>query len=1202
MQQIDLTQGLAADLLIVIIQNTNNMKRILFILLAVSFFALKGTATKITPNMATQMATDFMTSFDDISPYQLTLSEAMTVYSSVDQSQPVYYIYNVRWGTLKHRYIIVAGENSMVDILAYGDGYLDVDNIPEPMSVLLDFYREQIEQLLLSSGSGGAVVRGRPDGGQVSRTTVGPLLTTAWGQGNPYNFHSPVTADGIRCKTGCVATAQSQVMRYWCYPDQLPAMDGYVVSSSEYGDIVVDPLLARDMDWELMTNSYEGTHVENDSVEAMSWLMRYVGQANHMQYGPYASGTSVANVVTSLHSFGYNATKIAKDAVNDNDLWKNMMLDEINAGRPIIYSAFPNEGSGGHAFNVDGYMIDNNNETKFHINWGWNGKDHNTDYDSNGYFYLDEFMGQNTVYGRGQGMIYGIDNMPGFNVDVESITFDSYVSGIETEQVVISGNPALTYLGEPIYIAIEGEDADQFAIDVDIIQATQAANSKPMAVKYKPTREGDASAVLTIWSEVADTIVTVNLTGHAEAAKPKFTVSTSKLSFTEYSGYTQTQTFTVTGEQLTDGISLSLSGTTNNIRYFSVSPTWISREDAMRGATVTVTYSPLEADDCLAMLHLTSSGTSRRTIGLAGKGYYSQTWIDIDMGNDEYDYDIAFEDGHTGYTQTKTFNVTARIYYTEDENDSKVYSAPVKENVNIYLDEELDGQVFSVSPQTITPEQAFYGVPVTVTYAPVVDGDTQSWLYFSCPNATEDTFLELYGHAASQPCLRTSATSVDFDHGHTGYESTWTFMLSAYHVDGDVHLSIDGGDGLLSISPTIIPADGTKLDVPVTVTYQPVEAGETSASIVLSATGVDTTRLTLTARAISTPCVEAETTELEFDEYTGYSQTKSVEIRGYNITGDVTVNMTGDDSFTNSTDIIPEAEVQQGAPLAVTFTPSNFLANATGTKTAVISLSSPGADTTQVDLIGNYTLSDYYISTDSATYRMGHGDMEPDTLTITISCNLPKLKDNNDQYYMSMLNQVLQDDDDTAETPILQTMFQRPFIVNPILLNTICFSMQIDGEDAADFCLDDSTAIAPFPRLTGRNLPVYYATRLPSLVGSTTTHTSVTVLFNPRPIGTADRNATLHIEPVGFTAKPLSVGLTGEAGLDLPAWRRGDINGDKIVDIDDVTRLIDVVLGKDVEYHPLAADCNIEGGDEGIDIDDVTKLIQYVLTGKWSQP
>ena len=115
------------------------MKKILFVLMAVSLFAVRGTATKITPNMATQMATDFIISVDGLS-IQPTLTEVMTVYSSVDQSQPVYYVYNVRWGFLKHRYIIVAGENSMVDILAYGDGYLDVNDIPEPMSVLLDFY------------------------------------------------------------------------------------------------------------------------------------------------------------------------------------------------------------------------------------------------------------------------------------------------------------------------------------------------------------------------------------------------------------------------------------------------------------------------------------------------------------------------------------------------------------------------------------------------------------------------------------------------------------------------------------------------------------------------------------------------------------------------------------------------------------------------------------------------------------------------------------------------------------------------------------------------------------------------------------------------------------------------------------------------------------------------------------------------------
>ena len=58
-----------------------------------------------------------------------------------------------------------------------------------------------------------------------------------------------------------------------------------------------------------------------------------------------------------------------------------------------------------------------------------------------------------------------------------------------------------------------------------------------------------------------------------------------------------------------------------------------------------------------------------------------------------------------------------------------------------------------------------------------------------------------------------------------------------------------------------------------------------------------------------------------------------------------------------------------------------------------------------------------------------------------------------------------------------------------------------------------------------------------------------------------------------------------------------DCNGE--VDINDVTLLIDVVLGKNVEYDATAADCNIEEGDGSIDINDVTALIGRVLTGNW---
>ena len=66
-----------------------------------------------------------------------------------------------------------------------------------------------------------------------------------------------------------------------------------------------------------------------------------------------------------------------------------------------------------------------------------------------------------------------------------------------------------------------------------------------------------------------------------------------------------------------------------------------------------------------------------------------------------------------------------------------------------------------------------------------------------------------------------------------------------------------------------------------------------------------------------------------------------------------------------------------------------------------------------------------------------------------------------------------------------------------------------------------------------------------------------------------------------------------------PQGLRGDVNDDKMIDINDVTLLIDVVLGKNVEYSAVGADCNIEGGDGMTDINDVTALINRVLTGYW---
>ena len=67
--------------------------------------------------------------------------------------------------------------------------------------------------------------------------------------------------------------------------------------------------------------------------------------------------------------------------------------------------------------------------------------------------------------------------------------------------------------------------------------------------------------------------------------------------------------------------------------------------------------------------------------------------------------------------------------------------------------------------------------------------------------------------------------------------------------------------------------------------------------------------------------------------------------------------------------------------------------------------------------------------------------------------------------------------------------------------------------------------------------------------------------------------------------------LKGEFGS-----KPGDVNHDNKVDIDDVTMLIDSVLGKPSGICEVCADLD---GNSKVDIDDVTAAITIVLTGSY---
>ena len=73
--------------------------------------------------------------------------------------------------------------------------------------------------------------------------------------------------------------------------------------------------------------------------------------------------------------------------------------------------------------------------------------------------------------------------------------------------------------------------------------------------------------------------------------------------------------------------------------------------------------------------------------------------------------------------------------------------------------------------------------------------------------------------------------------------------------------------------------------------------------------------------------------------------------------------------------------------------------------------------------------------------------------------------------------------------------------------------------------------------------------------------------------------------------------ILDENAEDGPATLRGDVDKNGIVNIDDVSTLIDYLLdGNSTAIDMNAADCDLSGE---VAIDDVTKLIDFLLSGNW---
>ena len=303
---------------------------------------------------------------------------------------------------------------------------------------------------------------------------------------------------------------------------------------------------------------------------------------------------------------------------------------------------------------------------------------------------------------------------------------------------------------------------------------------------------------------------------------PELSVNPTSLTFTASPGQSVTKTFTVTGNDLTSNVTLSISGSNS----FSVTPATITPAEAAAGKTVTVTYTPSAAGTHNATVNVASIGAESKTVSLTGTAAAVPT---LNVNPDALTFSTV-----AGQSVTQTFTI----------NGSNLSSGTM-----VYIAVEgADANYFSVDKTSITRTAAQNGATVTVTYRPTAGGNHNAVVTVSGGGAESKT-VALTG-TATEPVrtITVDPTSLSFE-AFTGQTVTKTFTVTGTNLNGSLTLALNNANGIYTISRTSISASAAASGVSVTVTYKPTVAGTSNASVTISGGGADPKTVNLTGTA-----------------------------------------------------------------------------------------------------------------------------------------------------------------------------------------------------------------------------------------------------------------------------------------------------------------------------------------------------------------
>lgn len=293
-------------------------------------------------------------------------------------------------------WMLMSSDDSFEPLLAYSlNGKLNKNSLlPDNMEFYVGLYNMRIGKISEKSLNPlvewnkmyyKSVIRSRSIG-----TKIEPIINVNWNQPEPFNAKCPALGSS-KALVGCVAVAMGQALSVTKHPAR-PV--GNFTTTSPMATIK-----SFNYDNEEPYNWDNISDESKDNYAEVSRLLYHLGVSVEMQYGLDASGTYTYLVENALKThFAYNNVKYYwRDEYEGN--WEQLIINELGAGRPVVYNGVDTKNNAGHCFNLDGY----DGTGMFHVNWGWGGY-------GNSYFNLnalrDKFMGMD--YSDQQGAVIGI--------------------------------------------------------------------------------------------------------------------------------------------------------------------------------------------------------------------------------------------------------------------------------------------------------------------------------------------------------------------------------------------------------------------------------------------------------------------------------------------------------------------------------------------------------------------------------------------------------------------------------------------------------------------------------------------------------------------------------------------------------------------------------------------------------------------------